>query len=62
MATPKKRSSRSKIGRRRSHDSLTLPQLGKCPKTGRPKLSHRVCEESGYYGKNVRVFTVEEKL
>lgn len=62
MATPKKRSSRAARGQRRAHDALALPRLSKCAKTGMPKLSHRVCEDSGYYGKNKQVFVVDERL
>lgn len=62
MATPKKRSSKSKIARRRAHKVLKLPSLGKCAKTGLPKMPHTVCEESGYYSKEKRVFVVDEKL
>lgn len=62
MPVPKKRTSRAARNQRRSHDALTLPKLSKCAKTGLPKLSHRVCEDSGYYGKTKRVFEVEERL
>jgi large subunit ribosomal protein L32 len=62
MATPKKRTSRARRDKRRSHNAITLPQIGTCPKSGRPKLSHRVCEESGYYGKDKQVFDVDERL
>ncbi len=62
MATPKKRSSKSKIARRRASKKLNIPNLGKCAKTGLPKLPHTVCEESGYYSKDKRVFVVDEKL
>lgn len=62
MAVPKKRSSRAARNQRRSHDALTVPLLSKCAKTGMPKLSHRVCEDSGYYGKTKRVFEVDERL
>ncbi|MBX3474689.1 MAG: 50S ribosomal protein L32 [Planctomycetes bacterium] len=62
MPVPKKRSSRAARNQRRSHDALTTPKLSKCAKTGLPKLSHRVCEDSGFYGKSKRVFEVEERL
>jgi large subunit ribosomal protein L32 len=62
MATPKKRASRARRNKRRSHNALTLPIVGVCPKTGLPKLSHRVCEESGFYGKDKQVFEVDERL
>ena len=62
MATPKKRQSRGRSGRRQSHDHLTATQSQLCAVSGQPKLSHRVCEESGYYGKNKKVFEAKEKL
>jgi len=62
MATPKKRSSRSRRNKRRTHDALSIPKLSKCAKTGLPKLAHRVCEDSGYYGKSKLIFEVDERL
>jgi large subunit ribosomal protein L32 len=62
MAVPKKKHSKARRNKRRSHDALKLPKISKCAKTGLPKLSHRVCEESGYYGKHKQVFEVEERL
>jgi large subunit ribosomal protein L32 len=62
MATPKKRASRARRNKRRSHNALKLPNISVCPKTGLPKLAHRVCEESGFYGKDKQVFEVDERL
>ncbi len=62
MATPKKKTSRARRNTRRAHDAISLPKISKCAKTGLPKLSHRVCEDSGYYGKHMQVFQVEERL
>lgn len=62
MAVPKKRASKARRNKRRAHDALTLPKISKCAKTGLPKLSHRVCEDSGYYGKHKQIFEVEERL
>lgn len=62
MATPKKRHSRGRSGRRQSHDHLKPIQVTKCVVSGLPKLPHRVCEESGLYGKNRKVFDVAERL
>lgn len=62
MPVPKKRQSRARRNKRRAHDALVLPAISKCAKTGLPKLSHRVCEDSGYYGKTKKVFEVEERL
>lgn len=62
MGVPKQRQSKARRNKRRAHDALQMPQISKCAKTGLPKLSHRVCEESGYYGKTKKVFDVEERL
>jgi large subunit ribosomal protein L32 len=62
MPTPKKKTSRSRRNMRRAHDALSLPKISRCATTGLPKLSHRVCEESGFYGKHKQVFQVEERL
>ena len=62
MATPKKKTSKARRNSRRSHNAISLPKLSKCAKTGMPKLSHRVCEDSGFYGKDKQVFEVEERL
>ena len=50
------------LGILQTERSLALPKISKCAKTGMPKLSHRVCEESGFYGKTKQVFEVEERL
>lgn len=55
MAVPKKRSSRSVRGMRRSHHALEYTAaVESCPDCGEPKLRHRVCEACGTYrGKQV---------
>jgi large subunit ribosomal protein L32 len=54
MAVPKKRHSKSKVGRRRMHLFLEEPNLVKCSKCGSSILPHRVCPFCGYYkGKEV---------
>lgn len=62
MAIPKKRHTRSRRGKRQSHHGLQGPQVSSCKVSGMPKLSHRVCEESGFYGKDKRVEDVQERL
>ena len=62
MAVPKKRHSRGRSGRRQSHDSLQTVNVTACKVSGLPKLPHRICEESGYYGKNKKVLDVAERL
>jgi large subunit ribosomal protein L32 len=49
MAVPKKRTSSTKRGMRRSHDSLAAPTLTVCPQCGKAKLPHTVCPACGYY-------------
>ena len=49
MPNPKRRHSRQRRRKRRTHDSLTSRQLGECPNCHEPKLPHRVCPQCGYY-------------
>lgn len=49
MANPKRRHSRARRGKRRSHDRLATPVLSKCPNCHEDKLPHRVCPHCGYY-------------
>jgi large subunit ribosomal protein L32 len=49
MGVPKKRHSKSKVGRRRSHIFLEEPRLVKCKKCGNFILPHQVCPFCGYY-------------
>ncbi len=62
MAVPKKRQSRGRSGKRQSHHALQGANVAVCKVSGLPKISHRICEESGYYGKNKKVFEVKERL
>jgi large subunit ribosomal protein L32 len=50
MPVPKKRTSRARRDKRRTHDKLSPPALSKCSHCGQPKLSHRLCPHCGYYG------------
>lgn len=49
MAVPKKRVSKQRKRKRRTHYKAPTPTLGTCSKTGDPKLRHRVCPTSGVY-------------
>ena len=55
MAVPKKRTSKSRRGMRRAHDSIAFnADVEVCENCGALKLRHRVCEECGYYkGKQI---------
>jgi large subunit ribosomal protein L32 len=49
MAVPKRRTSKSKQGMRRSHHHRKPVQSQYCPRCNEPVLAHRVCENCGYY-------------
>ena len=48
MAVPKKKTSKSKKGMRRSHDHVATPNVILCS-CGEPTLSHRLCAACGTY-------------
>jgi len=50
MAVPKKRTSRSRKLKRRTHWKLAQPCLSRCVECDAPTLPHRVCRECGSYG------------
>ncbi|MEO6197960.1 MAG: 50S ribosomal protein L32 [Dehalococcoidia bacterium] len=53
---PKKTTSTSRMKRRRTHISATMPSLHACPQCRSPKLSHRACSTCGTYrGRDVIV-------
>jgi large subunit ribosomal protein L32 len=46
---PKKKTSQSRQGKRRSHLKLTPPALDTCPHCHSQKLAHHVCPNCGWY-------------
>lgn len=50
MANPKRRTSKSRQGERRSHLALKPIQSNDCARCGSPVRPHRVCDNCGYYG------------
>ena len=58
MPNPKRRHSKERRDTRRTHDSLAMPTLSKCPGCGEPKLPHRVCAACGIY-RGVQVLDVD---
>ncbi len=60
MAVPKRKISRSRRDKRRTHKKLTVPNLSTCPRCNQPKLPHHACQHCGYY-KNVQVIQIEAK-
>ncbi len=59
MPNPKRRHSKSRSRKRRTHDSLQRVTTTACPNCQQPKLPHRVCPKCGYYGGR-QVIEVEE--
>lgn len=51
MAVPKRKTTPSKRGMRRSHDSLASKQHAECSNCGALTLTHHVCNACGYYDK-----------
>ena len=49
MAVPKKRTSKSRKRKRRTHWKLKAPNLVECPECNELILSHRACPSCGYY-------------
>jgi len=60
MAVPKRKTSKSRQGKRRSHIHLKKPHYITCPNCGEPILPNRVCPHCGYYkGRKVLDLEVE---
>lgn len=49
MPNPKRRHSRARRDRRRTHDSLEVLSASQCANCGVSKMPHRVCPSCGYY-------------
>lgn len=60
MAVPKRRTSKSKRDKRRSHDALSAPAVSVCPQCKEPKLPHRVCAHCGSYRGRTVIDTDED--
>ena len=60
MAVPKKRVSKQRQRKRRTHHKAQEATLATCSKTGDPKLRHRVCPTSGMY-RGKLIYEVEEE-
>lgn len=49
MAVPKRRTSKSRKRKRRTHYKATAPTLNPCPKCSEPRRPHVACPNCGYY-------------
>ena len=61
MAVPKRRTSRSKKGTRRSHHRVTPVQIQFCARCNEPVLPHRVCTNCGFYQGRDAIAMEDEK-
>jgi large subunit ribosomal protein L32 len=59
MALPKRKKSKSKRDKRRTHQKTEAPNLSACPECGEAKLPHHACPSCGYY-KGRKVVDTEE--
>ncbi len=59
MALPKRKISKSRGRKRRTHQRLTLVNLSICPQCNESKLPHHVCPHCGHY-KGRTVIETEE--
>jgi len=49
MAVPKRKTSKARRDKRRTHWKLSLRGMGLCPRCQEAKLPHRICPNCGYY-------------
>lgn len=49
MPNPKRRHSKTRTAKRRTHDALTPAATNVCPQCKEPKAPHQVCPHCGFY-------------
>ena len=49
MAVPKRKTSKSKRNKRRTHQKIAGPDLTTCPQCGDARLPHHACPSCGTY-------------
>ena len=60
MPNPKRRHSKQRTAKRRTHDALAPQSLSVCPQCTESKPPHQVCRNCGYYrGRQVKAVTEE---
>ena len=60
MAVPKRQTTPSRRGMRRSHDSLKSSVYVECSNCGELKLPHHICNSCGFYNKKEVVKITED--
>ena len=62
MALPKRKHSKSRRDKSRTHWKLAIPALTKCPQCAQAIVPHRACPACGYYrGRQVVVVSEKKK-
>jgi len=59
MAVPKRKKSKSRRDKRRTHQKASAPNLTSCPQCGEARLPHHACPSCGTY-KGRTVIEIEE--
>lgn len=59
MAVPKRKKSKSKRDKRRTHQKVAVPNVTTCPQCGEARLPHHACPSCGAY-KGRTVIDVED--
>lgn len=59
MAVPRRKLSKSRKRKRRTHDNLPQVNLANCPQCGEAKLPHHACSHCGTY-KGREVIKIKE--
>lgn len=59
MPVPKRKTSKSRRNKRRTHWKLVLRGMALCPRCQEAKFPHRICPNCGYY-KDRQVLEAEE--
>ena len=59
MAVPRRRTSKQRKRKRRTHHKAEAAAIQDCPRCGDPRRPHRVCPNCGYYDDR-EVVAVEE--
>jgi large subunit ribosomal protein L32 len=60
MAVPKRKKSKSKRDKRRTHQKVSAPTLTVCPECGGTKQPHHACPSCGIYKGRTVIETEEE--
>ncbi len=60
MALPKRKHSKARRDKSRTHWKLALPTMTRCPQCAQPVRPHHACSQCGYY-RGRQVIVVSEK-